>query len=71
MFNGYEKKYLRRKFSFRKARFKRLLAFTILISSNLCLKKDKMIICGGPGCINRADKNSNITLLATIIIMLL
>ena len=46
LFIGYEKKYLR-KFSFRKPRFKRLLAFVILVSSNLCLKKDKMIFAEG------------------------
>ena len=30
-----------------------------------------MVNCGAPGCTNRADKNSNIITLVTIIIMLL
>ena len=37
----------------------------------LVLKKDDMVSSGAPGCTNRADKNSNIIRLVTIIIMLL
>ena len=35
------------------------------------LKKDKKASCGAPVCTNRADKNSNIIILVTIIKMLL
>ena len=35
------------------------------------LKKDKMVICGASGCTNRADKNSNIITLVTLIIVVL
>ena len=35
------------------------------------LKKDKMVICRATGCTNRADKNSNIIILVTIIIIML
>ena len=35
------------------------------------LKKDKIVNCGAPECTSRADKNSNIITLVTIIIMLL
>ena len=35
------------------------------------LKKNKMASCGVPGCTNRANKNSNIITLATILTMLL
>ena len=37
----------------------------------LMLKKDEMVSSGAPRCTNRADKNSNIIRLVTIIIMLL
>ena len=35
------------------------------------LKKDEMVSSGAPTCTNRADKNSDIIRLVTIIIMLL
>ena len=34
------------------------------------LKKDKMVVCGAPGCENRADKNSKKTTLISTMIML-
>ena len=34
------------------------------------LKKDKMVSWGGPGCTNRAEKNSDIITLVAIIILL-
>ena len=70
MFTDYKKKYLRRKFSFRKTRFKRLLAFVILTTSN-SPKKIKTFNCGGPGCTSRACKNSNVTTIVRIMMMLL
>ena len=70
MFTDYKKKYLRRKLSFRKARFKSLLAFVILTTSN-SRKKVKMSNCGGSGCTNWEDKNSNVTTIVGIMMMLL
>ena len=53
-------------FSFRGARCKSLLAFAILISCNSCLKKLKGLV----RCTDRRHKNSDITILVTIIMLL-
>ena len=45
------------------------LAFGILMFQT-CVKNIKMVSCRAPGCRNRADKNSNIIALVTIIMLL-
>ena len=45
------------------------LNVSLFLCSNLCQKKDKMVSCIAPGCANRADKNSDMTLVTIIMLL--